>query len=127
RKSTPVKSLSQPHTDKTYRLGGYLLVITASLMFAVNGNISRILFDAGISPTTLVEFRMMIGCVLLFCFMLAGKRSELKIPHGRQWFWVIAFGLSLAAVTYVYFVAISRMPIAIVLVIQFSAPIWMTL
>jgi len=132
-KSNIVKSLSRiggqggPKSQSSYRFGGYLLVVIASLMFAVNGNISRILFDAGVSPTTLVEFRMMIGGALLFGFMLVGKRSELKMPHGRQWFWVLGFGLSLVSVTYVYFVAISRMPIAIVLVIQFSAPIWMTL
>ena len=37
------------------------------------------------------------------------------------------FGLSLAIVTFTYFVAISRLPLAIAYVIQFSAPAWMTL
>ena len=41
--------------------------------------------------------------------------------------WILAFGLSLALVTYTYFVAISRLPIAVALVIQFSATAWMTL
>src|SRR5260221_11968079 len=58
--------------------------------------------------------------------MVGGWRGGLKLPH-RTWGWIIAFGLFLAMVTYTYFVSISRLPIAIALVIQFSAPAWMAL
>lgn len=118
--------MSSERHGSTYRLIGYAMVITSSLLFGFNGSLSRLLFDDGISPITLVEFRMIIGAFCLFAVLLLGWRKGLKLPR-RHWGWIIAFGLSLALVTYTYFVAISRLPIAVALVIQFSATAWMTL
>jgi drug/metabolite transporter (DMT)-like permease len=96
------------------------------ILFGVNGTLSRFLFDDGISPITLVEIRMLIGGILLLAVILVGRRKELKIPR-RSVGWLIAFGLSLAFVTFTYFMAISRLPIAVALIIEFSAPAWMVL
>ena len=112
--------------NATYRLVGYLMVMTGSVLFGFNGNLSRILFDEGITPITLVEFRMIIGGLCLLGVLLVGWRNGLKLPR-RHWGWIIAFGLILASVTYTYFVAISLLPLAVALVIQFSAPAWMAL
>lgn len=108
------------------RFIGYLMIVTATLLFGLNGNISRLLFDSGVSPITLVEFRMLIGGLCLLAVLLIWGRPALKLPS-RSWGWILAFGLSLALVTYTYFVAISRLPLAIALVIQFSATTWMAL
>ena len=110
----------------TYRLLGYLMVSSASVMFGFNGNLSRLLFDDGVSPVTLVELRMLIGSICLLGVLAIGRRQELKVPR-RSIGWIIAFGLSLALVTFTYFVSISRLPIAIALVIQFSSSAWMVL
>jgi drug/metabolite transporter (DMT)-like permease len=108
------------------RLAGYLMVMSAAVLFGFNGNLSRLLFDEGVTPLTLVAFRMLIGGLCLLAVMVVGRRQELKIPR-KSAGWILAFGISLALVTYTYFVAISRLPIAIALVIQFSAPAWMVL
>lgn len=108
------------------RLVGYLMVITASILFGINGTLSRLLFDTGVSPVTLVEFRLLIGGVVLLAISGIWWRRELKLPK-RDLGWIVAFGLSLALLTYFYFVAISRLPLAVALIIQFSAPIWMAL
>lgn len=110
----------------TGRFIGYIMVMSASILFGFNGNLSRLLFNDGISPVTLVEFRMLVGGVCLLIVLVGWRRRELKLPR-RSIFWIIAFGLSLALVTYTYFVAISRLPIAVALVIQFSASAWMAL
>ncbi len=102
------------------------MVMSGSALFGFNGNLSRLLFDDGVSPLTLVEFRMLIGGVCLLLVLLIGQRQALKLPR-HQWGWIITFGLSLALVTYTYFVAISRLPLAIALIIQFSASAWLTL
>lgn len=102
------------------------MVATASLLFGFNGNLSRLLFDDGVTPVTLVEFRMLIGGACLLGLLLVGRRGELKLQR-RHWGWVVALGLSLAMVTYTYFVAISRLPLAVALVIQFTATAWMAL
>ena len=102
------------------------MVATASTLFGLNGNLSRLLFDDGVSPVTLVEFRMLIGAICLLGVLIIGQRKGLKVPR-RSWGWIVAFGLSLAMVTFTYFMAISRLPLAIALVIQFTAPAWMVL
>jgi drug/metabolite transporter (DMT)-like permease len=112
--------------NTTYRLVGYLMIVAATVLFGFNGTLSRLLFDDGVSPITLVEMRMLIGGVCLLVVLLTGRRKELKVPH-RSVGWLFAFGLSLAFVTFTYFVAISRLPIAIALIIQFSASAWMVL
>jgi len=45
----------------TYRLIGYLMIVAATVLFGFNGTLSRLLFDDGVSPITLVEMRMLIG------------------------------------------------------------------
>jgi drug/metabolite transporter (DMT)-like permease len=110
----------------SYRLVGYLMVVSASVLFGFNGNVSRLLFDEHVTPVTLVEFRMLIGGACLLAALTIGWRKGLKLSR-HYWGWILAFGLSLALVTYTYFVAISRLPIAVALVIQFSATAWMTL
>src|SRR4051812_19274413 len=102
------------------------MIIAAAILFGVNGSLSRMLFDLGVTPVTLVEFRMLIGCICLLGFLLIGQRHALKMSR-RAWVWLLAFGLSMALVTYPYFFAISRLSIAITLVIQFSGSAWMVL
>src|SRR5690242_16187548 len=114
------------HTNSFHRLIGYMIVACSALLFGLNGYFSRLLFDQGISPITLVEFRMLIGGACLTLVLLCRKRSDLKLPH-RSWGAILSFGRSLAFVTYTYFVAISSLPLAIALVIQFSATSWMAL
>lgn len=118
--------MSKWRPTSTGRFIGYLMVMSASILFGFNGNLSRLLFNDGISPVTLVEFRMLIGGACLLVVLVGWRRRELKLPR-RSIPWIIAFGLSLALVTYTYFVAISRLPIAVALVIQFSASAWMAL
>ncbi|HKF37318.1 MAG TPA: EamA family transporter [Ktedonobacteraceae bacterium] len=120
------KSSSNKRRSSRDRLTGYTMILTASALFGFNGNLSRLLFDEGVTPVTLVECRMLIGGICLLLVMVVGWRGGLKLPR-RTWGWMVAFGLSLAMVTYTYFVSISRLPIAIALVIQFSAPAWMAL
>ncbi len=103
--------MSGERRSATYRLVGYLMIATAALLFGFNGNLSRLLFDDGISPVTLVELRMLIGGVCLLTVLIVGRRKELKVPR-RSLGWIFAFGLSLALVTYTYFVSISLLPIA---------------
>ena len=120
-----MSSKTKERNVSSFRLVGYLMTVVASILFGFNGSISRLLFDNGVSPVTLVEFRMLIGGVCLLSVLLVGWRKGLKVPRS-SWGWIIAFGLSLAMVTYTYFVAISRLAIAVALVIQFTATAWMT-
>jgi drug/metabolite transporter (DMT)-like permease len=119
-------SKGQRQTISHYRLVGYVMAIAASLLFGFNGNLSKLLFDEGITPVTLVEFRMIVGGLCLLLLLLGWWRKGLFLPR-RHWGLILIFGFSIAMVTYTYFVAISLLPIAVALVIQFSSAAWLTL
>src|SRR5260370_35019546 len=118
--------MKQPRRGASSSLVGYLMVLSAAVLFGINGSLSRLLFNNGVTPLTLVEFRMIVGSICLLGFLLSRHRHALKVPR-RAWGWLVAFGLSIPLVTYTYFVSISRLPLAITVVIQFTGPAWMTL
>src|SRR5947207_1634429 len=104
----------------TRRFIGYLMAATTSISFGISGYFSRLLFNDGVSPLTLVEFRVLIGAICLFTILFAQKRRVIRLP-AENWGWIIAFGFFLAIATYTYLLAISRLPLAIAVAIQFSA------
>lgn len=102
------------------------MVMAAAVLFGLNGSISRLLFNDGITPLTLIEFRMLIGGGCLMLVLFIGQRKRLKVQR-RYWGWVVTFGISLAFATFTYFLSISRLPIAVALIIIFTAAAWMAL
>jgi inner membrane transporter RhtA len=102
------------------------MVAGGAILFGVNGNISTLLFNDGVTPLTLISFRMLIGGVCLLAVMLFWQRSALKAPR-RYWAWIVVFGLVLAMNTFTYFLAISRLPLAVALVIIFTSATWIAL
>lgn len=124
----PTRPLATHSSRKMGRtkISGYLMVMAAAVLFGLNGSISRLLFDDGITPLTLIEFRMLIGGICLMAVLVIGQRKGLKVKR-RYWGWVVAFGISLAFTTYTYFLSISRLPIAVALIIIFTAAAWMAL
>jgi len=70
-----------------------------------------------------VELRMIISGFVSSLSYYWDKRT--KLPR-RRWNGSL-LGLSLALVTYTYFVAIGQLAIAVALVINLARPAWMTL
>src|SRR5258706_309884 len=54
------KSPSNKRRSSKDRLTGYAMVLTASALFGFNGNLSRLLFDGGVTPVTPVECLMLM-------------------------------------------------------------------
>ena len=102
------------------------MVASGAILFGINGNISTLLFNDGVTPLTLISFRMLIGGLCLLGVMLLWQRSALKAPP-CHWAWIVVFGLVLAMSTFTYFLAISRLPLAVALVIIFTAATWIAL
>lgn len=102
------------------------MVAGGAILFGVNGNISTLLFNDGVTPLTLISFRMLIGGLCLLAVMITWQRKALKAPR-RHWGWIVVFGLVLAMNTFTYFLAISRLPLAVALVIIFTSATWIAL
>jgi drug/metabolite transporter (DMT)-like permease len=106
---------------------GYAMVISAALLFALNGTVSKVVLQSGISPLELTQVRA-TGAFLAFALVLAFvRRDRLRLTR-RELPYLIVFGIAgVALVQWLYFVSISRLPIGIALLIEYIAPILIAL
>ncbi len=106
---------------------GYATLLTATVLFALNGTVVKSILLSGVSATTLSETRAMGAFVILFAVVAITRPQALRIRR-HEWKLLLAYGVIGVAMTqFLYFVAIERMPIGIALIIEFTAPIWIVL
>ena len=103
---------------------GYLFVLTAAAMFAVNGSVSKLVLDAGLSAERLTEIRAAGALVVLLGVCLV-RRTPLRIER-RDLPLVAFYGVvGFAMVQWLYLVTIGRLPVGIGLLFEFTAPVLM--
>ena len=100
---------------------GAVMASSAAVMWGTNGVVSHLLFQAGVTPLTLVEARSLITAVGMGGFLLIAARSRLRL-RWRTLPLALLFGVSLAIVTYSYFLAIKLLPVAVAVMIQYTGP-----
>ena len=106
---------------------GYAMMIAAALLFALNGTVSKVVLQSGISPLELTQVRA-TGAFLGFALVLALTRRETMRLTRRELPYLIVFGIAgVALVQWLYFVSIGRLPIGIALLIEYIAPILIAL
>ena len=106
---------------------GYAMVLSAALLFALNGTVSKVVLQSGISSLELTQVRATGACVG-FALALALTRPHSLRLRRRELPYLVVFGIAgVAMVQWLYFVAIARLPIGIALLIQYLAPILIAL
>ena len=92
-------------------------------MWALNGSLSRLLLDDGVSALRLAELRGVLSFVLLAAALAIARPRLLRIR--RQDIPRLAFlgVVGLAGVHATYFFAISRLDVGVALVIQYLGPL----
>jgi len=104
---------------------GYILL--AATLFSVNGTVSKLVMAAGLSSLRLVEIRC-LGAALLFAAIAAWRRpASLRIGRRELGFVAVYGVVGLALVQWLYLLAITRMPVSISLLIEFTAPLLIAL
>ena len=99
---------------------GYALVAMSAACAAANGVVARLVIDAGLSPRELSAVRI-YGAALILAFAIlphvrAVRRGDVPL--------LVAFAVTLLVLGQgMYFQAISRLDIAVVLVVVFTAPL----
>ncbi len=104
------------------------MVVAAATTFALNGTVSKLLIQGGFDPPQLTTFRATGAFLGLLTFILVTqgprpfKASRQELPR------LIIFGLvGFFLVPMLYFVAISRLPVGIGLLFEFTAPAFVAL
>jgi drug/metabolite transporter (DMT)-like permease len=99
---------------------GYLAVSAAAVLWAVGGAYASRLIDQGASFVELTEARAWITVLVLGAVLWRrrpkGGSSGVGLPI------TILFGCSIAAANFTYYASLSRLPVAIAITIQYTAP-----
>jgi drug/metabolite transporter (DMT)-like permease len=106
---------------------GEFYLVMGGLVFSFNGVISTIVLDH-ISPFRLAQVRSVGAFIILLAITLFIDRHSLKTPK-KLIPKLAAYGIiGFAAVQAGYFLGIQRgVPLSLVLIIEFTAPIWIAL
>jgi len=121
-----VANTSAPPTPRP--LVGYTLTLLAATLFAINGSVSKLAIDVdGMTTLRWTQIRssgaflgLLIALAILRPSLLRVKRTELR---NLAIYGVIGFAL----VQWLYLVAITRLPIGIGLILEFTAPVLIAL
>jgi drug/metabolite transporter (DMT)-like permease len=106
---------------------GYLMVLAAAALFAVNGTVSKVALESGITPLRLTEARCTGAFVCLAALVLATRPWAMRTSR-RELLFLACYGVGgVAFVQVAYFFAIERLPIGISLLIQYLAPVLVAL
>ena len=94
-------------------------MILSALLFAAGGNAVKVLFGLGYSPLVLAQLRIGWAFIWLFLILAAIRPALLRVDR-RQLPALAVFGtLGLAGVQLSYYLTISRMNIAVALLVQY--------
>src|SRR5450631_3921607 len=106
---------------------GVLLAIGAAFLFAINGNVSKVALENGISSLELVSMRSAGTALILLVITAVRDPASLRVSR-RELRFMALYGLTgIAMVQWLYFVAIQRMPVGIALLFEYTAPLMVAL
>jgi drug/metabolite transporter (DMT)-like permease len=108
--------------DQPNQLIPYLLIIGAALLWASAGTTSKYLFNAGMSPYTLAQYRVSFSSLLIFAYLLAMSRDTLRINVRDLWYLVVLGAVGMGGVQVTYLFAISKIKVAMAILLQYMAP-----
>lgn len=98
------------------------MVLTAATLFAVNGSVSKIALEASdIGTLRWTELRSTGACACLLAWLLWRRPEVLRVSRREAGRLAVYGVFGFALVQWLYFVAISRLPIGIGLLFEFTA------
>jgi drug/metabolite transporter (DMT)-like permease len=105
------------------RTAGIVVGLASALAFASSGPVMKPLLEAGWSLGAALLLRMGGAALLLSPWLVAAVRRDPGMLR-RHWRLVVGFGLTaVAGCQLLFFSAMQRMPVAIALLVQYTAPV----
>lgn len=108
---------------------GVAMIAVAALLFSANGTVAKVILQTGVTAPDLTTFRAQCSCLglLVLGALLRPGIRRFRITR-RELPALVIYGIAgFFAVPMLYFVAISRMPIGIALLFEFTAPLFVAL
>ena len=122
---------------KPHPVRGYLYIATAAFLWGIGANLGRAAFTGklarfgsfnAINPLILSQARTTFSFLILFPLLLLVRgKTRLRLP-AADIMRAFALGvLGLAASNYFYYLALQRTTVAIAIIVQYTAPVWVLL
>lgn len=109
------------------RARGLTFVVAASVLFAINGTVSKAALLAGLTSLQMTQIRVTGTFVALLVVVALLRPDTLRVER-REWPMLLVYGLvGIVVVQTFYFVAIRRLPVGIALLIEYTAPLFVAL
>lgn len=104
-----------------------MLIVLASCAFGFSGPMARAAMDAGLSPQQVASVRIWLAAVILLAGAGLVRPSALRLRR-RDLPVLLAYGLvGVALVQLLYFVAVSRLPVGVAMLLEYTSPVLVTL
>jgi len=100
---------------------GYLFALLAAMLFGANGSLTKLIIEAGLTPTQLTQFRTLGTAVLAGGILLLTHRAGFRMPR-RQLLIMAVLGVGgVALLQASYAAAIQLLPVGIALLLEYTA------
>jgi drug/metabolite transporter (DMT)-like permease len=101
---------------------GILACLGAALLWGANGVASKYLMNGGLSPFVWSQGRLTIAAIITILWLLVTDPKSLRVAPRHLLHFVLLGSLGMAGVNGCYFAAISRIPTAAAILIEYLAP-----
>lgn len=103
------------------------MYLTAALIFALNGTVAKSILLTGIDPARLSQLRVTGAFLVILLFVAIRNPGALRLTK-KEIPVLLAYGvLGVAMTQYLYFVALTYLPVSVALLIEFTAPVMIAL
>jgi drug/metabolite transporter (DMT)-like permease len=101
---------------------GYILVLSATIFWALSGVISKFFFNQAVSPFVVMEFKLTCASFLLLIYLRQKHPEALNLPRDdiKRFLILGVFGVAGIQLTYLY--TISQLNVATAIFLQYLAP-----
>jgi drug/metabolite transporter (DMT)-like permease len=116
-----------PRDTAGHRARGTAYILLASLAFGSSGPLAKPAMQAGFSPMQVAALRAGLAALVLLAVVGAAMPGVLRVRR-EQWPLLIAYGLTgVAAVQALFFVAVSRLPVGVAMLLEYTSPVLVAL
>ncbi len=106
---------------------GYVYVVLAALLWAVSGTSGKFLFLSGVTPLQFVQLRLTLSALCLAILLALFRPHLLKIARGDILYFAILGISGMAMVQFTYSYSISKINVAIAILLEYLAPVFIAL
>jgi drug/metabolite transporter (DMT)-like permease len=100
---------------------GYFYALLAAALFGLNGSLTLVVIEAGITAAQLTLFRVAAAAIISGAFLLVRNRAAFRVTPRQLVILAVLGVLGVALLQFTYAVAITLLPVGIALLLEYVA------